>query len=105
MNSFNKTEAAVFSFRPCFLKASLFSVEIFHCSDNPNEISLASFNFCIPVFVSKTAAAAAAATTITTTTSTKTTTNPHSFYIHVLYLSILFKFVLIQKSDLVTVLI
>ena len=26
MNSFNKTEAAVFSFRPCFLRASLSSV-------------------------------------------------------------------------------
>jgi len=26
MNSFNKTEAAVFSFRPCFLRAILSSV-------------------------------------------------------------------------------
>jgi len=26
MNSLNKTEAAVFSFRPCFLRASLSSV-------------------------------------------------------------------------------
>jgi len=26
MNSFNKTEAAVFSFGPCFLRASLSSV-------------------------------------------------------------------------------
>jgi len=26
MNSFNKTEAAVFSFRPCFLRATLSSV-------------------------------------------------------------------------------
>ena len=44
MNSFNKTEAAVFSFRPCFLRASLSSVYYNY---------LLSFIFSLPVVLSR----------------------------------------------------